>query len=418
MRTDASTAAVSAKPPARFGRTALVLALIAVAVVAAGLWSRKSNAEQLRASADDRGQPSVALIAPQPLGESGLELPARIEAWSRAPIYARVSGYLKRWNVDIGGKVKAGQQLAEIETPDLDQQLMQAKAELATARSNAALAASTAKRWQGLLASDSVSKQEVDERTGDMAAKQSQVTALQANVDRIEALKRFTQLTAPFDGVVTARNTDVGALINIGGAPGSELFVVSDMRKLRVYVNVPQRQVAQVRAGDKAVLTVPERPGQRFAATVQSTSQAINTASGAMLVQLAVDNDRDELLPGGFATVRFEGASGAGAKGANAVNAANVATNAGVSLPPGAVIIGKDGVQVATVDAGNRVRLRKVTIARDMGTRIELGAGLTAADRVIANPPDGIAEGDLVRVAQPVSQPTASAASAAPKGRT
>lgn len=412
MRTDASTAAVSAKPPARFGRTALVLSLIAAAVVAAGLWSRKSNAEQLRASADDRGQPSVALIAPQPLGESGLELPARIEAWSRAPIYARVSGYLKRWNVDIGGKVKAGQQLAEIETPDLDQQLMQAKAELATARSNAALAASTAKRWQGLLASDSVSKQEVDERTGDMTAKQSQVTALQANVDRIEALKRFTQLTAPFDGVVTARNTDVGALINIGGAPGSELFVVSDMRKLRVYVNVPQRQVAQVRAGDKAVLTVPERPGQRFAATVQSTSQAINTASGAMLVQLAVDNDRDELLPGGFATVRFDGASGGGAKGAN------VAANAGVSLPPGAVIIGKDGVQVATVDAGNRVRLRKVTIARDMGTRIELGAGLTAADRVIANPPDGIAEGDLVRVAQPVSKPTASAASAATKGRT
>lgn len=408
MRTDASTAAVSAKPPARFGRTALVLALIAAAVVAAGLWSRKSNAEQLRASADDRGQPSVALIAPQPLGEAGLELPARIEAWSRAPIYARVSGYLKRWNVDIGGKVKAGQQLAEIETPDLDQQLMQAKAELATARSNAALAASTAKRWQGLLASDSVSKQEVDERTGDMTAKQSQVTALQANVDRIEALKRFTQLTAPFDGVVTARNTDVGALINIGGAPGSELFVVSDMRKLRVYVNVPQRQVAQVRAGDKAVLTVPERPGQRFAATVQSTSQAINTASGAMLVQLAVDNDRDELLPGGFATVRFEGSGSGGSK----------AASAGVSLPPGAVIIGKDGVQVATVDPGNRVRLRKVTIARDMGTRIELGAGLTAADRVIANPPDGIAEGDLVRVAQPAGQPTASAASAATKGRT
>lgn len=406
MRTDNDNTVVSSRPPARFKLAATVAVVIAVAVVAAGLWSRKSNAEQLQSTADERGQPSVTLVAPQALTEGGLELPARIEAWSRAPIYARVSGYLKRWNVDIGGKVKAGQQLAEIETPDLDQQLMQAKAELATARSNAALAASTAKRWQGLLASDSVSKQEVDERTGDMTAKQSQVTALQANVDRIEALKRFTQLTAPFDGVVTTRNTDVGALINIGGAPGSELFVVSDMRKLRVYVNVPQRQVAQVRAGGKAVLTAPERPGQRFAATVQSTSQAINTASGAMLVQLAVDNEKDELLPGGFATVRFDGAAPA---------EAGAQSNAAVSLPPGAVIINKDGVQVATVDAGNRVKLRKVTIARDMGTRIELGGGLTAADRVIANPPDGIADGDVVRVAQPAAAP-GSAASA--KGRT
>jgi RND family efflux transporter MFP subunit len=406
MRTDNDNTVLSSRPPARFKLAATVAVVIAIAVVAAGLWARRSNAEQLQSTADERGQPSVALVAPQPLTEGGLELPARIEAWSRAPIYARVSGYLKRWNVDIGGKVKAGQQLAEIETPDLDQQLMQAKAELATARSNAALAASTAKRWQGLLESDSVSKQEVDERTGDMTAKQSQVNALQANVDRIEALKRFTQLTAPFEGVVTARNTDVGALINVGGAAGSELFVISDTRKLRVYVNVPQRQVAQVRAGGKAVLTVPERPGQRFAATVQSTSQAINTASGAMLVQLAVDNDKDELLPGGFATVRFDGATSA---------VTSVQPNAAVSLPPGAVIINKDGVQVATLDAGNRVKLRKVTIVRDMGTRIELGGGLTAADRVIANPPDGIAEGDVVRVAQPAAAP-GSAASA--KGRT
>ena len=406
MRTDA-TAVEAARPP-RFRLAATAAVLAAIVIVAAGLWSRRSNAEQLRGAAEARGQPTVALIAPQPLAEGGLELPARIEAWSRAPIYARVSGYLKRWNVDIGGKVKTGQQLAEIETPDLDQQLMQAKAELATARSNAALAASTAKRWQGLLASDSVSRQEVDERTGDMAAKQSQAAALQANVERIEALKRFTQLSAPFDGVVTARNTDVGALINVGGAPGSELFVVSDMRRLRVYVNVPQRQVVQVRTGDKAVLTVPERPGQRFAATVQSLSQSINTASGAMLVQLAVDNDKDELLPGGFATVRFEGSAKSGGAG-QAVG--------GVSLPPGAVIINKDGVQVATVDADNRVRLRRITIARDMGTRIEVGAGLGPADRVIANPPDGLAEGDFVRVAQPAASPTASTSVAAPKGR-
>ena len=396
--------------PRKLGLLGIVVACVAAFAVTTGIMSREKSSADLRTWTDEQAVPTVAVIAPSSTAlNPTLELPGRLEAYSRAPIYARVSGYLKRWNVDIGGKVKAGQQLAEIETPDLDQQLMQAKAELATARSNAALAASTAKRWQGLLESDSVSRQEVDERTGDMTAKQSQVTALQANVDRIEALKRFAQLTAPFDGVVTARNTDVGALINIGGAPGSELFVVSDMRKLRVYVNVPQRQVAQVRTGGKAVLTVPERPGQRFAATVQSTSQAINTASGAMLVQLAVDNEKDELLPGGFATVRFDGAASA------ASTVASASATAAVSLPPGAVIINKDGVQVATVDAGNRVKLRKVTIARDMGTRIELGSGLTAADRVIANPPDGIADGDVVRVAQPAAAP-ASAASA--KGRT
>ncbi len=369
----------------RSGPLAAVVAIsVATLVVIAGLSMRSSRAAQLKDEAIARGVPTVALVSPTRLPSAGLELPARIEAWSRAPIYARVSGYLARWRVDIGSPVKAGQVLGEIETPELDQQLLQARAELATARSNVSLAASTAQRWQSLLASDSVSKQEVDERAGDLAAKQSVVNGLLANVDRVQALKRYTRLVAPFDGVVTARNTDVGALINVGGSAGSELFVVSDVRRLRVYVSVPQRQIAGVRVGAKAQLVVPERTGQTFEATVQSMARAIDSGTGAMLVQLAVDNAAGELLPGGFASVRFDAATvGAG----------------GLSLPPGALIFGKNGVHVATVGPGDRVALKRVTVARDLGNVIELADGLSETDRVINSPPDGVANGDAVRVA-------------------
>lgn len=362
---------------------ALAAVALAIAVVAAGLVDRHLHAEQLDQRAAAQAVPTVAVGVPVPTAGGALELPARIEAWSRAPIYARVSGYLKQWNVDIGAPVKAGQVLGVIETPDLDQQLLQAKAELATARSNAALATTTSQRWQALLATDSVSKQEADEKAGDLSAKQSAVNALQANVDRVQSLQRYTSLVAPFDGVVTARNTDVGALIGVGGTPGSELFVVSDIRRLRVYVNVPQRQVAQVRQGALAEITVPERPGRTYAAKVQSLSQSISTASGAMLVQLAVDNTAGELLPGGFASVRFDAKADA----------------AGLSVPPGALIFGKQGVRVATVDSTDRVRLKQVTIARDLGASVELAGGLGKDDRVIQNPPDGVSEGDPVRVA-------------------
>jgi RND family efflux transporter MFP subunit len=325
---------------------------------------------------------------------AALQLPARIEAWSRAPIYARVSGYLQRWNVDIGADVKAGQVLAVIETPDLDQDLRQAEAQLAVARSNLALAESTAKRWQSLVNQNAVSKQEADEKQGDYIAKKSNVQALQASVERQQALKRYTRLVAPFDGVVTARNTDVGALVNAGagGTAGSELFVVSDLRRLRVYVQVPQRQVAEIRPGSKARLSVPERPGRSYDARVQSLSQAISAGSGTMLVQLAVDNPRGELLPGAFANVQFDQAASAG----NAV-----------TVPPGALIMGRNGVQIATLDASNHVRLRKVAIARDLGNAVELGDGVTRADRIIDSPPDGIADGDVVRVAEarPAAEP-------------
>jgi RND family efflux transporter MFP subunit len=356
--------------------------ILAAAAVATGVASRRSHAEQLQQSAAERAIPTVALLSPSSSAAAALELPARIEAWSRAPIYARVSGYLQRWTVDIGAPVKAGQLLAQIDTPDLDQQLRQGQAELATARSNVTLAASTAQRWQTLLPGNAVSKQAVDEKLGDLAAKQSVVQAMQANVERLLAMQRYTRLVAPFDGVVTARNTDVGALINVGGAPGSELFVVSDIRRLRVYVNVPQRQVAQVHPGSRAQITVPERTGRTYTATVQSLAHAINAASGTMLVELAVDNKAGELLPGAFATARFDIPAGDGS----------------VGVPPGALIVGKNGVQVATVDSGNHVRLKQVTIARDLGDVVQL-AGVAPGARLIANPPDGVADGDVVRIA-------------------
>jgi RND family efflux transporter MFP subunit len=361
---------------------ALGLIVLAAALVAAGVISRRSQAQQVK----EASAPVVPAVSILPAGQTAgasIDLSARIEPWARAPIYARVSGYLKNWNVDIGAPVKAGQTLADIETPDLDQQLLQARAELASARSNLALASSTAKRWQGLLAADAVSRQEADEKAGDLAAKQSAVNAMQANVDRVQALQRYTRLVAPFDGVVTARNTDVGALINVGGTPGSELFVVSDISRLRVYVNVPQRQVAAIKVGDQAELTVPERAGKVYTATVQSLSQAINASSGAMLVQLTVRNDSRELLPGGYASIHFDAPLSGGAP----------------SIPPSALIFNKAGTQVAVLGKDNHVVVKRITVGRDLGNAVEVAAGLDKGDQVIANPPDGVATGDLVRVA-------------------
>lgn len=362
----------------------VVLLLVAITIVVTGLLMRRAQSTVLRERAEALAIPTVVARPPARAGTaSTLALPARIEAWSRAPIYARVSGYLKRWTVDIGSPVKADQLLAEIETPELDQQQLQAEAELNTARGNAAVAATTAARWRALLPSNAVSRQDVEEKSGDLAAKQSQVKALQANLERIQALKRFARLTAPFDGVVTARNTDVGALVSVAGAPGSELFVISDTSRLRVYVSVPQAYVAMLRPGAAAKLGVPERPGRTWAATLSSTAGAINAASGAMLVQLTVDNAGSELLPGGFANVAFDLPRDADA----------------LSIPPGALIFDKAGLRVATVGADDRVVLKPVTVARDLGSSIEIATGLLPTDRVIENPPDGVAEGDRVTVA-------------------
>jgi multidrug efflux pump subunit AcrA (membrane-fusion protein) len=306
-----------------------------------------------------------------------------------------VSGYLQRWNVDIGAKVKAGQVLAVIETPDLDQDLRQAQAQLAVARSNLALAESTARRWQSLVAQQAVSKQEADEKQGDFMSKQSTVQALQASVERQQALKRYTQLAAPFDGVVTARNTDVGALVNAGsgGAAGSELFVVSDLRRLRVYVQVPQRQVAQIHPGSSARVSVPERPGSSYQAKVRVAGPGDQRRLG------------HHAGPAGGGECRRASCCRAPSPPCSSTRPP-MADNA-VAVPPGALIMGRNGAQVAVLDAGNRVRIRKVTIARDLGNVVQLGEGVTRADRIIDSPPDGLADGDVVRVAAPAAAPAA-----------
>jgi RND family efflux transporter MFP subunit len=370
--------------PRKLRMAAFVGAAIVIAIVAEGVASRASHSKQLRQWTDAQAQPVVTVTQPQPPDSSSvLELPGRLEAYSRAPIYARVSGYVKDWKVDIGGRVQAGQLLADIEAPDLDQQLSQAKADLVTAQANAALAITTAQRWQGLARSDSVSLQEVDMKNGDRAAKEAIVKATQANVQRLQVMEGFKRIVAPFDGIVTARTTDVGDLINAGSGKGLELFVVSATRQLRLYVDVPQNYVAQVEPGTTAQITVPERPGRTYSARVESTANAVDPTSGATLVQLAVDNAAGELLPGAFANVRFELPQGA----------------QDLTIPASALIFDSGGARVATLGSDNRVTLKPVRIARDRGDVLEISSGLAATDHVIDSPPDGIGSGDLVRLA-------------------
>jgi len=362
---------------------AAVFALILLVVVIVGVATRAMNNAKLREWTDARAIPTVMTVNPSSIADSSvLRLPGRIEAYSRAPIYARVSGYLKAWYADIGAQVKTGQLLATIETPDLDQQLAQAKGDLASAQANASLAESTHKRWSAMLSTDAVSKQEAEEKAGDLASKQALVNAARANVDRLEALASFKRIVAPFDGVVTSRSTDIGALINAGSNSGPELFTVSSTNRLRVYVSVPQMYAPGVRPGVRASITVPERPGVKFDATVESTSNAVNRESGALLVQLSMDNSKGELLPGSYADVELDVGK--------QVNA--------VTIPSSALIFDANGLHVAAVDADNRVVMKPVQIALDQGKTVMIASGLSVSDRVIDSPPDALAQGDRVQV--------------------
>lgn len=388
----------TASPRRRLKLAGLAAAVVAALVVAVGLASRASGHSRLKQWTEAQATPSVSVVAPSGSGATAaLQLPARLEAYSRAPIHARVSGYLKSWKVDIGTPVKAGQLLAEIEAPDVQQQLLQAKADLASAQANEALAETTARRWQSMLGSDSVSQQEVDEKNGDLKAKRALVNAAQANVERLQATENFTRIVAPFDGVITARDTDVGALINGSGA-GAELFVVSDTSRLRVYVNVPQSYAGSIAAGSKARLSVPEQAGRSVEAKVEAFSQAVNAATGTTLIQLSVDNPGGALLPGGYATVSFDLPQ----------------NTAALQVPASALIFDQAGLRVATVGSAGTVEFKAVTIARDLGRSVEIAEGLTATDRVIETPPDGVAEGDAVHIVDKTAPKPAAAAGTAP----
>jgi RND family efflux transporter MFP subunit len=359
-------------------------ALLAVAVVAYGLGTRQSQNARLQDATEAQAAPVVALVTPtSAINDSGLDLPGRLEAFIQAPIYARVPGYLKSWKHDIGAKVKAGEVLAEIDTPDLDQQLAQGRADLNVAQANAKLAQIGAERWQSLASTDAVAKQDVDQRTFTWNANIAQVKAAQANVDRLVAMESFKRLSAPFDGIVTARATDIGALINVGAAGGAQLFVVSETGKLRVFVNVPQNYVPSVPPGTKATISVPEHPGKTYSGTVEASSQAVNPSTGTTLMQIIVDNAAAEMMPGDYASIHLQMAT-----------AAHV-----LSVPASALIFDAKGLSVATVEAGNRVLMKPVSIARDLGTIVELASGVSPSDRVIQNPPDGIVNGVLVRLA-------------------
>ena len=377
-----------APPPVNLHRKltffAASAAAVAAAIVIVGIMNRKVADAKLSEWTETQAVPVVAAAVPDTRGRrTTLDLPGRLEAYTQAQMYARVSGYLKEWKADIGTPVKAGQLLAEIDAPDLDQQIMQAAADLASAQANFTLAHATLQRGQTLIASGAISKSDLDTRAADDSNKDGLVKAAQANLDRLRVLEQYKKITSPFDGLVTARNTDVGALINAGGGGGPPLFVVSDTSKLRLYVNIPQNYVPSIKIGTNARLSVPEYPGKTFPASVEASAQAVDVASGTTRILLVVDNAAGTLMTGAFANVSFE------------LPHPEIAIN----VPASALIFNRQGLWVAIVDHDNRVALKAVTIARDLGKEVEIGTGLAANDRVIESPPDGIASGDLVRIA-------------------
>ena len=386
-------------PPVVSRRSLRIAGLLAVVLVAGviivGIMSRKMADARLGQWTEDQALPIVAVAKPDTRGvRATIDLPGRLEAYSQAQIYARVSGYIKDWKADIGTPVKAGELLAEIDAPDLDQQIMQAKADLASAQANAVLSKANLERGQSLITSGSISKQDLDQRTADYGNKHGLVNSAQANLDRLQVSENYKSITAPFDGLITARTTDVGALINAGSSGGSALFVVSDVSKLRVYVNVPQNAVPGIKMGTRAEISVPEYPGQTFPATVEASAQSVDVASGTTRMQLIVDNTGGQLMTGAVANVRLEIA----------------APDKAIYVPASALIFDQSGLQVATLGADDRVVLKTVAIARDLGREIEIASGLTADDRVIVTPPDGIAPGDQVRVADRTGGPGAASA--------
>jgi RND family efflux transporter MFP subunit len=371
------------KPPRRLkaalAAVGVVLAVLVVVGVASRMWADHGRKQAARAG----GVPTVEVVtARADKAARDLVLPADVAPFTNATIYARVSGYMKRWYPDIGARVRAGQVLAEIDTPDLDQQLIRARADLNTALANQALSRSTEARWKALLAQDAVSQQEYDEKSGDLAVKTSLVAAARANVAQLEATSGFKRVLAPFDGVVTQRGADIGGLVTAGSA-GAPLYTVADVHKLRVYVRMPQSYTPQIKPGLTAKLLAPERPRDVFTATVVNDAQAITAQTGAMLVQLHIDNADGKLKPGQYVQAQF----------------ALPAAADTVTLPSTALMYRTAGPQVAVPDADGRVALHDVTIGRDLGSKVQIVAGVSAGQTVIDNPPDSLLDGDQVKVA-------------------
>lgn len=366
-------------------RVMFLLAGVAVVGLAIhGIEWRKENVANLRKQAEEAAIPNVSVFFPKPQGKpQPLILPGDIDAWYEAPIYGQVSGYILHWYKDYGDFVKAGDLLATIDTPQLDQEYRQALADLKVALADEKLAEITAKRWERLVVTTAVSQQTSDEKTYGYQATVARRLAVQAKVDSLQALEDFKRLVAPFDGVVTARETDIGAFVKANGIGNQpELFRVADIHTMRVFVQVPQIYAAQIKEGMEADLHCPQFPGRIFKAKVATTARAINVDSRTLLVELWAPNPTRELMPGTYAEVYFQ-----------------LPPNPNAFVIPTTSLIFQDrGLQVATVDEYNRVRLKSVKIGRDLGPEALIVAGLKASDRVITTPSAALFEGELVRI--------------------
>lgn len=369
--------------PIRLRRVALAVVILVLIGLAIGLVPRSVASRKLIAETSVESVPIVSVVTPTSAkADWGTPLPADVQAFIQASIHARASGYLKAWFVDIGDHVTNGQVLAEIDTPELNQQLAQARAEVNQAQANLDLAKITADRWSELLKTASVSEQETAEKQSDLALKNANLEAAQANFNRLQQLKDFARVVAPFSGVVTARNTDIGQLIAAGSGP--ELFRMAQTDPLRVYVRVPQQYVRGLAPGQKAELTFVQLPGRTFTGELTRTAGAMDPTSRTLQVELQVSNPNDEILAGGYAQVRFSESA-----------APNV-----LMLSDNALIFRAEGLQVAVLGQDNKVSLRSVTLGRDFGKTVEVLSGLSLSDRVIDNPPDSITDGMTVQVAQ------------------
>jgi RND family efflux transporter MFP subunit len=369
----------------RYRSSGVLYTGVAILLVLAfgGIWSRHQAEAAVAKSTEEASvlTVSVASATPTP-SEEDVALPGTVQAEFDTPIYARTSGYIKRWYVDIGSQVKAGDLLAEIDSPEVDRQLRQAEADLMTAKANNQVAQATARRVHALLPTESVSAQDEDQASSDAAAKAALVASSEANVDRLKQLVGFERVVAPYDGIVTVRKTDVGALIDAGSGNGPELFRVADIRKLRIYVQVPQSYSSRIQPGVPVALQFPEHPGRVFDAKLIRTANAIEPVSRTLLVELEADNSKGELFPGGYTDVHF--------KLPNNSHSVRVAANA--------LLFRSEGLAVATTTPDGHVVLREVTVGRDFGTDVEIATGLEAGDTVILNPPASLASGSVVRV--------------------
>ncbi|KVE04421.1 efflux RND transporter periplasmic adaptor subunit [Burkholderia anthina] len=407
----AARGAASDTPPARRGRklpVPLAAAALAAALLALGIVPRiDARAEQRAQVAAQQALPVSVVVPGTAPADQTLTLPGAVTPYADASIYARTSGYIAHWSADLGTHVKAGQTLAQISAPDLDAQLRQARADEASAQANYDYAKSTAQRWQDMLKTQSVSQQDTDTKVADMNAKRAMLAAAQANVAHLAELVSYESVTAPFDGVITARNVDVGTLVTAGGTPGSpglsgELFHLEQTDTLRVFVDVPQDSATGVSTGTPVYLTTPQYPGRRIAARVARSAGAIDPVTRTLRVEIDVDNRDGALMPGAYAQAHLVVPSAAPA----------------LELPVSALLFRPNGVTVATVGANGRTALKIVQIGRDFGTRVEIVAGLAATDRVIDNPGDAITAGEAVKIvstahdATPVAASPASAASA------